>query len=56
LKTLTQENERLNKEIINVNTRLLEERMDKRNLEEIMQQNQKKKKIYREKYKNIENS
>jgi hypothetical protein len=40
LKTLTQENERLNKEIRKVNMQLLKERMDKRNLQEKMQQKQ----------------
>lgn len=40
LETLRTENNRLNKEIRNVNTRLLEERTDKRDLEEIMRQNQ----------------
>ena len=40
LETLRTENKRLNKEIRNVNTRLLEERSDKRDLEGIMLQNQ----------------
>ena len=40
LKELTQENERLNREIRRVNTSLLEERMDKRGLEEIIGQKQ----------------